>query len=306
MELRQLQIFETIVHERTVGAAAVALDRAPSSVSEQLRSLERSLGVTLFDRTGRGMRLTSAGERLRPWARLLLEQAKEARRDVTSGPVEVHIAALETVMAIHVPRVLQRLASRHPEIRARTSSRISRSDLLSDVADGVADAGLLLDLGDELGDLGFAVPDSDLALLDVEPVPLSVVVAPSHPLASTATLDPSAIASYPFIGNTHACSFWLAADTLTGPKTERIEAGSVTIAKAWVAQGLGVAVLPDFAIAPELTAGSLVRLPAAAPQLCLRLVWRPDREIQLGVRELLYAVADATAENAATQPTESR
>src|ERR1700754_216981 len=58
MELRQLRTFEAVVRHRTVTDAAVALEMAPSSVSEQIRTLERSLGVALFERTSTGMRLT--------------------------------------------------------------------------------------------------------------------------------------------------------------------------------------------------------------------------------------------------------
>ena len=54
MELRQLRTFEAVVRHRTVTDAAVALAMAPSSVSEQIRTLEKSLGIALFERTPRG------------------------------------------------------------------------------------------------------------------------------------------------------------------------------------------------------------------------------------------------------------
>jgi DNA-binding transcriptional LysR family regulator len=74
-KLRQLRTFEAVVRHRTVTDAAVALTMAPSSVSEQIRTLEKSLGVALFERTPMGIRLTGAGERLLSWARRLLDQA---------------------------------------------------------------------------------------------------------------------------------------------------------------------------------------------------------------------------------------
>ena len=76
MELRHLRTFEGVVRHRTVTDAAIALGMAPSSVSEQIRALERSLGVVLFERTARGMRLTGPGERLLGWARRLLDQQR--------------------------------------------------------------------------------------------------------------------------------------------------------------------------------------------------------------------------------------
>ena len=59
MELRQLRVFDAVVTHGTVTDAAVALGRAPSSVSEQIRALEASLDVSLFDRTPGGLRLAS-------------------------------------------------------------------------------------------------------------------------------------------------------------------------------------------------------------------------------------------------------
>lgn len=104
MELRQLRTFEAVVTHRTVTDAALALDLAPSSVSEQIRSLEGSLGVELFERGPRGMRLTAAGDRLVEWARRLLDQADQARQEVTATQRALRLGALETIAATHVRR----------------------------------------------------------------------------------------------------------------------------------------------------------------------------------------------------------
>src|SRR5581483_4590701 len=103
MELRQLKTFEAVVTHRTVTDAANALDLAPSSVSEQIRALERSLGVDLFERQARGMALTAAGARLLGWARRLLDEAEQARRDVSGERRVLTLGALETIAAVHVP-----------------------------------------------------------------------------------------------------------------------------------------------------------------------------------------------------------
>ena len=93
MELRQLRTFEAVIEHGTVTDAANALGLAPSSVSEQIRTLERSLGVELFDRGPKGMRLTAAGERMRGWAGRLLGQAEQARREVAGEPPVVRLGA---------------------------------------------------------------------------------------------------------------------------------------------------------------------------------------------------------------------
>ncbi|MFI9814269.1 LysR family transcriptional regulator [Saccharothrix variisporea] len=288
MELRQLRVFEAVVRHGTVTEAAGALGLAPSSVSEQVRSLERSLGVAVFDRTATGMRPTPAGDRLVGWARRLLEQAEQARREVTRPAVR--LGALETIAASQVPLVLGRLAARRPEVVVDVRSSASRTDLMAEVASGRLEAALVLDTGPALGDLGFPTPsdDSPLAFLDVADVPLVLVGAPGHPLAGRAV--PADLGGERLLVSLPNCSFRLAADRWLDA-AQRVHAGPVPVMKAWAAQGLGVALLPSFAVTDELASGALVRLDFPVPDLSLRLLWREDREDRPGLRDVLYAVS---------------
>ncbi|WP_019634660.1 LysR family transcriptional regulator [Actinomadura atramentaria] len=289
MELRQLRTFEAVVRHRTVNDAAAALGLAPSTVSEQIRALERSLDVALFERTARGMRLTAAGDRLTGWARRLLDQAEQARREVAAEPVALRLGALETLAAVHVPRVLARLAERRPGADVRVVTAASRDDLLADAATGALDAVLLLDAGPALGDLGFPVPAAPLAFLDLDPVPLALVAEPGHPLADRPHLAPGDLAGERLLVNVPNCSFWIAGERVLGSAPDRVRAGSVAVMRAWAERGLGVALLPEFAVADSLAAGTLARLALPAPDLRLRLVWRADREDRPGLRDVLYA-----------------
>ncbi|WP_067482436.1 LysR family transcriptional regulator [Actinomadura hibisca] len=289
MELRQLRTFEAVVRHRTVTDAANALEMAPSSVSEQIRALERSLGVALFERTARGMRLTEAGDRLLGWARRLLDQADQARREVTDAAPRLRLGALETIAATHVPRVLARLAERRPDLRAEVRATVSRDEMLADVIAGRLDAGLLLDTGEALGDLGF--PAAPLDFLDVEAVPLALVAAPGHRLLGRSQVDAEDLDGERLLVNVPNCSFRMAADRVIGSGTERVQAGGVQVMRAWAEQGLGVALLPEFAVAGALEVGTLGRVGFAAPALSLRLVWRGDQEERAGLRDLLYAAS---------------
>jgi DNA-binding transcriptional LysR family regulator len=289
VELRQLRTFEAVVRHRTVNGAAVALGLAPSSVSEQVRVLEAALGAALFERTARGMRLTAAGERLAPWARRLLEQAEQARREVAGTAPALRLGALETIVAACVPAVLARLAERRPEVPVEVSASTSRDALLAGVAAGDLDAALLLDTGDALGGLGFGVPAAPLAHVDLDPVPLVLVAAPDHPLRGRPDLRPADLAADRLLVNVPGCTFRMAADRLFGPRPERTQVAGVAVLRAWAEQGLGVSLLPEFAVAAALAAGTLVRLDLPAPTLAMRLVWRPDREDRPGLRDVLYA-----------------
>jgi DNA-binding transcriptional LysR family regulator len=291
VDLRQLRAFEAVVTHRTVTDAAVALGLAPSSVSEQIRTLEGSLGVALFDRGPRGMTPTSAGDRLLPWARRLRELAEQARREVTVVGPELRLGALETIAATYVPDVLARLARHRPDVAVHVHADAARDALLADVAAADLDAALLLDRGDGVGGLGFDVPDAPLAFVDLRPVPLVLVAAADHPLAGASRVTPTDLRGERLLVNVPACSFWLAGQRLFGADVRRVRAGSVLVMRAWAEQGLGVSLLPWFAVADQLAAGTLARLTLDVPELSLRLVWRADREDHPGVRHLLYAAS---------------
>lgn len=267
------------MRDGTVTDAATGLGMAPSSVSEQIRALERSLGVTLFERTKRGMRLTGDGERLVGWARQLLELADRARRDMAVANGGVTLGALETLVATAVPPILARLSDRRPGLSVDVRSANDRLSLLADVDAGRLDAALLLDTGSALGDLGFRPPPDSLSFLDLEPVPLVLVGRPGAPSADRLLL------------NAPNCSFALAADRLLGPSPQRTFVGSIATARAWAEQGLGISLLPQYAVTAALEAGRLTRLDRPLPPLAVRLVWRADRESQPEVRALLYAVS---------------
>ncbi|MCG0061799.1 MULTISPECIES: LysR family transcriptional regulator [Streptomyces] len=291
MELRQLRTFEAVVRHRTVTDAAAALDRAPSSVSQQIRALEDALAVPLFVRGPKGMELTPAGERLRGWARTLLDIAEQAALDVRDQRRRLRLGALETLAGSHVPLVLTRLAERRPDIDVDVHSDRARQGLLTDVVAGRLDAALLLDAGEDLGGLGFPAPPEPLGFVDLDPVPLALVAAPTHPLAGRTALVPADLDHERLLVNVPECSFWMAGERILGAGPVRIRAGGVPVMRAWAEHGLGISLLPRFAVADSLRAGTLVRLDLALPDLSLRLVWREDRETLPGLRDILYAAA---------------
>ena len=97
MDLRDLRYFETIADLQHVGRAAVALHRTQPALTSSIRRLEEDCGVPLFERAGRGIRLTAAGRVLLKWAQRVRFDMEDARREIAamgsglSGHVRVGI-----------------------------------------------------------------------------------------------------------------------------------------------------------------------------------------------------------------------
>lgn len=176
-----------------------------------------------------------------------------------------------------------------PSCRSRCGPAAARDQLLAALAAGELEAALLLDTGDGLGNLGFTPPPAPLDFIDLKPVPLVLISAPTHPLSGKPRISREDVRGQQLLVNVPACSFWLAGQRLFGSAVRRVKAGGVAVMRAWAEQGLGIALLPEFAVTDQLTSGTLVRLGFDPPDLTLRLVWRADRETLPGLREVRYA-----------------
>ncbi|GAA3227738.1 LysR family transcriptional regulator [Nonomuraea helvata] len=108
MELRQLRYFVAVAEELNFGRAAARLRIAGPSLSQQIKALERDLGVRLFDRDRRSVTLTTSGQALLPQVRALLGQADELRRSASG-------------MAASEPVRLGYVNWRPPDLAARVS-----------------------------------------------------------------------------------------------------------------------------------------------------------------------------------------
>ncbi|WP_219416180.1 LysR family transcriptional regulator [Pseudonocardia nigra] len=189
MDLRLVEYFVAVVDHDSVTKAARALYIAQPSLSQAIRSLERQLGVELFDRTGRKLTLTADGRAFVGPARRILADldhagAKvQAVRDGLSGRLE--IAVLSTLSADPLPELTSRLHRAHPGIRLSVLDPGSAAGVLGQVRGGRAELGLteLPDRGGTLQshvlwdqEIALVLPP-DLAATLPDPVPLTAVAA---------------------------------------------------------------------------------------------------------------------------------
>ncbi|WP_326686456.1 LysR family transcriptional regulator [Streptomyces sp. NBC_01795] len=147
MELRHLSGFVAVAEELHFGRAAERLHMAQSPLSQQIRLLERDLGVTLFDRTTRSVRLTSAGQALLEPARHLLAEAAVIRRTVRAagagevGRVSVGFAGASSYAAL--PVLARAVTSELPGIELVLEGQTYSGEALGRITDGTLDLGFV-------------------------------------------------------------------------------------------------------------------------------------------------------------------
>ncbi len=125
MELRQLRYFLSVCDEGTVSAGARRMGIAQPALSVQIRKLEESLGVRLFDRGPRQAILTAAGRRLMPEARAIVlraDEAAETLRDAGAGRFgSLRVGVADSARSKRVSKKLRSFFSKHRSIRTTIS-----------------------------------------------------------------------------------------------------------------------------------------------------------------------------------------
>lgn len=92
MELRHLKTFAAAAERESFTRAAEVMELTQAAVSQQVAALEQELGVELFERHGRGVRLTEQGRRLYTYARQILDLVDEAALQV--GETEQQLSGI--------------------------------------------------------------------------------------------------------------------------------------------------------------------------------------------------------------------
>ncbi len=134
MEIHQLRYFCAIVRAGSFTKAAEQLGIAQPSLSQQIKRLEKNLGSPLFERLGRSVRLTAAGEGLHTMALGILQQVAEAETRIAAlneGYATLRIGVIPTIMPYFIARTIGDFTRRFPRInlqfREETTSQLVQS-----------------------------------------------------------------------------------------------------------------------------------------------------------------------------------
>ncbi|MDB5096519.1 MAG: transcriptional regulator [Cyanobacteria bacterium RYN_339] len=257
MELRNLHTFLAVAEALSFTRAANSLGYAQSTVTAQIQALEHELGVPVFERLGKRVLLTAAGERLQAYARRLTQLEEElmvAVPGVTEPAGTLRVGSPQSVCAYRLPALLKRFRERYPQVKLVIQSG-SNAELCSAVAEGSLDVTF------------FMGPSSQADALVVEVLrvePIRVVALPNHRLARKREVQPQDLADEMILHTEHDSAYRIMfdQDLLAAGVTPQVavEFSAIEAVKQCALAGMGLAVLPEMAVAQELEARRLVAL----------------------------------------------
>jgi DNA-binding transcriptional LysR family regulator len=289
MELRRLRYFLRIAAEGSLGKASRALGIAQPALGRQVQLMESELGVSLFQRTPKGMMLTDEGEYLSEALEQPLQQIDMALRNVQSYATRVEATltlGLTPILAEFIgPRLIRRIQSELPNLRLRIVEAGS-TRLAGDISRGLVDIALLVDV----------TPDVRAFHSEVLTEPLMLVGRPGALPAHVGAFGFERLEGLPLV--------------LPGPQASlrsrlvkvaaaaeialavSLEVDSCTLAKQAVIGGAGFTILAPAAFRNEKARGELAGIPIAGlSQAVLWAVqprWRVQRSTYNAVERLIF------------------
>jgi len=258
--LEALRCFCAVVEEQSFHGAARRLHRSQPAISHQVRALEKETGQSLVDR--RTVRPTPAGAQVYDRARRLLADADNLVRSAKSAsgapPSEIRIGCSDTVALYLLPKAVRTFTRTHSETAVRLLSR-STGELLESVKRGELDIAIVT----------LPVRDDTLSMTPFAEQRFVLVARTDHPLAKRKRVRLDAIGSLPYLQldpNTRTGQFLrdrLRKAGIAPPVA--IDSGSFEVIKRYVAEGVGVALLPEMAMANKEKGLVAIRVPELPP-----------------------------------------
>jgi len=254
--LEQLRSFVAVAEEEHVSRAAAALFLTQAAVTQQVRHFENAVGLQLFERDGRRVRLTDAGRALAETCRGALravevvDDSALAIKELRAG--SLHLGASPTCATYYVPPHLAEFSRRNPGIKLTVTVEPS-ADLNRSVLAGGLDCAVIE-----------GEPAPELVAFELAREKLVVVARRDHPLSQLERVSASDLVRHRYLGRGPE---WAAESTVRRMLGEAYDSGDVLnlghpeYVRAAAIAGLGVAALPQPAVARELASGVLKQLP---------------------------------------------
>jgi LysR family hydrogen peroxide-inducible transcriptional activator len=245
MELQQLRYACAIDETGSFSRAAERCQVAQPSLSQQILKLEEELGVKLFDRLGRGVRLTEQGRLFLLHARSVLEKVELARTSIVSDTNGVRgavsLGAIPTVAPYLLPACAAAFMKRYPEARLR---------IVEETTPVLIEG--LRNLSIDFALLALPLRHKDLDLQVIQTEPLFAVLPDSHPLAGKKLLSIRELRGEPFVMLRDGHCFRDLSLSVCGSAHIKpniaFESGQFSSVLGMVSAGIGLSIVPEMAV----------------------------------------------------------
>jgi DNA-binding transcriptional LysR family regulator len=189
--LRQLQVFAAAARHLSHSRAAEELHLSQPAVSMQIKQLEQSIGLPLFEQVGKQIHLTEAGHEMVIYSRNIAQQLAEmdAVFDEMKGMErgQLNISLVSTANYF-MPKLLAKFIQLHPNIHVNLFVA-NRDAVIKQLVENVADLAIT----------GQPPEGVDMVSESFMQNPLVVIAAPSHPLANVSNIQPQQLANETFL-----------------------------------------------------------------------------------------------------------
>lgn len=278
MEIRNLVTFVRIAETQNFSRTAEQLGYSQSAVTMQIKQLEGELHVQLFERIGRRIKLTEAGERLLPYALDILGTVRRAE-DIARGPAQIsgrlRIGTCESLVISILPPVLMKLTEQCPlvEISTHTARVPELIQLLHQ-----NDVDLLFCL-----DQKTYFPE--WIKVSERPEKIFFVASAGNPLAQGGQIPLERLLQEPMYLTEKGISYRYAMEQALAAKGYALhpvwEVGNTDVITRMLLQDKGVSFLPEYVVRPYVEAGQLAVLDVACEEIVMwsQLVYHRNKDV---------------------------
>ena len=287
MNMNQLKIFHSVARLLNFTRASEELHLTQPGISKHIKALEEYYGTPLFDRLGKRVVLTQAGEILYKATTsvfTLLDESKSRIDDLaalTGG--KLNIGGSVTISTYILPGMLMKFRKNAPAVEISVDTAFSRQ-----IVDKVLDNTL------ELGFVGHYQPDARLAVRVFMTDRMALVVSPRHPWAKRKSpVRLTELANQMYLLSKQGSGTWQLVSHLLDSSgivlNNTMELGTTEGLKQAVAAGLGISILSKHVLVGELSSGMLLEIPLACEGLerDLFLVYHKDRYLSQAARAFI-------------------
>ena len=291
MDYDQLNSFLEVAKLQSFSLAAEKLFRTQPAISAQIRLVEQECGEKLFDRSGKKVALTAAGEILHRYATQMLNLHREALQSIAelnqTPRGKLYIGANEATCLYVLPKTFAKFKQLYPLVQISIYRNFSHK-ILQKVHEGAVDLGIV------------TLPQNadNMEIIPVFRDEVQAVVPKDHVLAKKRSITVEEFSHYPLIlpktGHTRVMLDRMLRDYRNNVQIS-MELASVETIKKFVGAGLGISVISRTYAQPEVAAGVLKLIPLEGQRIYreLGLIYRRDRHHSLPAKVFIEVVREA-------------